>query len=80
MKVFELKELRAATNDFSRLLKIGEGGFGGVYKGFIKPAHGMGERITVAVKILNQHGLQVLFTFQVSLALHLLQKVKIVGY
>ncbi|PKU82684.1 probable serine/threonine-protein kinase PBL19 [Dendrobium catenatum] len=58
LRVFELKELRAATNDFNRLLKIGEGGFGGVYKGFIKPADGMGERITVAVKMLNQHGLQ----------------------
>ncbi|XP_020574062.1 probable serine/threonine-protein kinase PBL19 [Phalaenopsis equestris] len=58
LRVFELKELRAATNDFSRLLKIGEGGFGGVYKGFIKPPNGIGERITVAVKILNQNGLQ----------------------
>ncbi|KAL0913804.1 hypothetical protein M5K25_017293 [Dendrobium thyrsiflorum] len=58
LRVFELKELRAATNDFNRLLKIGEGGFGGVYKGFIKPADGMGERITVAVKMLNQNGLQ----------------------
>ncbi|KAG0472787.1 hypothetical protein HPP92_014644 [Vanilla planifolia] len=58
LRVFELRELKNATNDFSRLMKIGEGGFGGVYKGFIKPADGVGERITVAVKMLNQHGLQ----------------------
>ncbi|PKA50276.1 putative receptor-like protein kinase [Apostasia shenzhenica] len=58
LRVFELKELRNATNDFSRLMKIGEGGFGGVYKGYIKPADGMGERIAVAVKMLNQQSLQ----------------------
>ncbi|XP_008799403.1 probable serine/threonine-protein kinase PBL19 [Phoenix dactylifera] len=58
MRVFELDELRNATNDFSRMLKIGEGGFGKVYKGFIKPLDGKGDRITVAVKKLNQRGLQ----------------------
>lgn len=59
LRVFELNELRNATNDFNRMLKIGEGGFGSVYKGFVKPADGKGDKITVAVKRLNQKGLQV---------------------
>nr|CAD1830460.1 unnamed protein product [Ananas comosus var. bracteatus] len=58
LRAFELDELRNATNDFSRMLKIGEGGFGSVYKGFIRPPDGKGDRIAVAVKQLNQRGLQ----------------------
>ncbi|KAJ6845120.1 putative serine/threonine-protein kinase PBL19 [Iris pallida] len=58
LRAFELAELRSATNDFHRTLKIGEGGFGGVYKGFVRPAGGTGEKITVAVKRLNPKGLQ----------------------
>ncbi|KAJ1693121.1 hypothetical protein LUZ63_009819 [Rhynchospora breviuscula] len=58
LRVFELDELRAATNNFNRALKIGEGGFGSVYKGFLKPLDGKGDRIVVAVKQLNQRGLQ----------------------
>ncbi|XP_039135214.1 probable serine/threonine-protein kinase PBL19 isoform X2 [Dioscorea cayenensis subsp. rotundata] len=57
LRVFGFDELRHATNDFSRLLKIGEGGFGSVYKGFID-LNGNGEKIPVAIKKLNQHGLQ----------------------
>lgn len=59
LRVFSLSELRNATNDFSRLLKIGEGGFGSVYKGFVRPADGKGDRIVVAIKRLNKDGLQV---------------------
>jgi hypothetical protein len=61
LRVFELDELRGATNDFSRAQKLGEGGFGGVYKGFVRPlVDGKGDsRIAVAVKRLNQRGLQV---------------------
>lgn len=58
LRVFELAELRSATNDFNRTLKIGEGGFGSVYKGFIKPLDEKSGRITVAVKTLNQRSLQ----------------------
>lgn len=32
MKLYPYKELRAATADFSQTNKIGEGGFGSVYK------------------------------------------------
>ncbi|RWW34982.1 hypothetical protein GW17_00000258 [Ensete ventricosum] len=59
LRVFELKELRNATNDFSRLLKIGEGGFGSVYKGIVKPPDRKGDGTTVAIKKLNPQGLQV---------------------
>ncbi|KAJ7961862.1 Receptor-like protein kinase [Quillaja saponaria] len=59
LRNFSLSELRHATNDFHRLLKIGEGGFGSVYKGSIKLAdHGDGEPIPVAIKRLNKNGSQ----------------------
>ncbi|XP_057773531.1 probable serine/threonine-protein kinase PBL19 isoform X2 [Salvia miltiorrhiza] len=59
LRVFSLMELREATNNFNRLLKIGEGGFGSVYKGSIKPADGgLGHPTIVAIKKLNTQGLQ----------------------
>ncbi|KAA3469165.1 putative receptor-like protein kinase [Gossypium australe] len=58
LRVFSLDELRDATNCFNRKSKIGEGGFGSVYKGTIKPLNGRGDPIVVAVKKLNTHGLQ----------------------
>ncbi|RWV99831.1 hypothetical protein GW17_00037245 [Ensete ventricosum] len=61
LRVFQFKELRNATNNFSRMLKIGEGGFGSVYKGSIKPLDGKGDNITVAIKTLNPNGLQVIY-------------------
>ncbi|KAG2669102.1 hypothetical protein I3843_14G019100 [Carya illinoinensis] len=58
LRVFSYLELQQATHDFSRLLKIGEGGFGSVYKGSIKHAEGKGDPIVVAIKKLNKDGLQ----------------------
>ncbi|KAM2932213.1 hypothetical protein FF1_040310 [Malus domestica] len=59
LRVFTFAELRQATNNFSRLLKIGEGGFGNVYKGSIKPADAKDhDPIFVAIKKLNNDGLQ----------------------
>ncbi|KAJ6808189.1 putative receptor-like protein kinase [Iris pallida] len=58
LRAFELKELRDATDGFSRRLKIGEGGFGCVYKGSIKHLGGKGGSTAVAVKKLNQNSLQ----------------------
>ncbi|XP_059645314.1 probable serine/threonine-protein kinase PBL19 [Cornus florida] len=58
LRVFSYSELRNATNDFNRLLKLGEGGFGSVYKGTIRPPNGQGEPLVVAIKKLNKHGLQ----------------------
>lgn len=59
LRVFTFSELRKATNDFNRLLKIGEGGFGCVYKGTIKPVEGNGDPLVVAIKKLNKDGCQV---------------------
>ncbi|XP_074317632.1 putative serine/threonine-protein kinase PBL19 isoform X2 [Silene latifolia] len=58
LRVFTYSELREATSGFNKLLKIGEGGFGSVYKGTIQPLNGLGSSIVVAIKKLNKHGLQ----------------------
>ncbi|EPS63005.1 hypothetical protein M569_11782 [Genlisea aurea] len=58
LRVFSLMELREATNNFNRLHRIGEGGFGTVYKASIKPVDGQGSPITVAIKRLNTLGMQ----------------------
>ncbi|CAA3013229.1 probable receptor kinase At5g47070 [Olea europaea subsp. europaea] len=58
LRDFSLFELREATNNFNRLLKIGEGGFGSVYKGTIMPPNGLGDSMVVAIKKLNTQGLQ----------------------
>lgn len=58
LRDFSYSELRDATNGFQRMLKIGEGGFGSVYKGSISPVNGQGDPIVVAIKKLNQHSLQ----------------------
>ncbi|KAJ4836171.1 hypothetical protein Tsubulata_004980, partial [Turnera subulata] len=50
LRVFTFQELREATNGFNRLLKIGEGGFGSVYKGTVKPENGQGHPQPVAIK------------------------------
>ncbi|GLU10934.1 hypothetical protein SLE2022_277090 [Rubroshorea leprosula] len=48
-RYFSLAELKAATNNFDNDLKIGEGGFGPVYKGLID-----GGSLVVAVKRLSR--------------------------
>ncbi|XP_050152360.1 probable serine/threonine-protein kinase PBL19 [Malus sylvestris] len=59
LRVFSFQELREATNGFSRSLKLGEGGFGRVYKAAIRPSDGgTGSPIWVAIKKLNPHSLQ----------------------
>jgi hypothetical protein len=57
LRVFDLDELRSATNGFSRALKLGEGGFGSVYRAFFRSAGG--GRVVLAVKRLNQRSQQV---------------------
>jgi hypothetical protein len=57
LRLFDLDELRSATNGFSRALKLGEGGFGSVYRAFFRSAGG--GRVVLAVKRLNQRSQQV---------------------
>ncbi|XP_016201511.1 probable serine/threonine-protein kinase PBL19 [Arachis ipaensis] len=57
-RVFTLRELVDATNGFNRTLKIGEGGFGSVYRGTILPLHRHADPILVAIKKLNTRGFQ----------------------
>ena len=62
LRVFSFAEMREATHDFNRLLKIGQGGFGSVFKGSIKPIDGKGDPLVVAIKQLSKDGLQVCFS------------------
>lgn len=62
LRAFRFSELKEATDGFDRMLKLGEGGFGSVYKGFIKICdHGNDEnvRTSVAIKKLNRNSKQV---------------------
>ncbi|XP_030525364.1 cold-responsive protein kinase 1-like isoform X1 [Rhodamnia argentea] len=52
VKLFSYKELKAVTEDFSEANKIGEGGFGAVYKGRLK-----GGKIA-AIKVLSAESRQ----------------------
>lgn len=58
LRVFTYAELRAATRNFSRALMLGEGGFGSVYRGWIKSLEDSHSKVEVAVKQLNRKGLQ----------------------
>ncbi|CAN6545489.1 unnamed protein product [Malus baccata var. baccata] len=52
VKLFTYKELRIATEDFNPANKIGEGGFGSVYKGQLK------DRKFAAIKVLSAESRQ----------------------
>ncbi|XP_020231230.1 probable serine/threonine-protein kinase PBL19 [Cajanus cajan] len=56
--VFTFQDLRDATNGFNRMFKLGEGGFGSVYKGSIMLPNAQGHPIPVAIKRLNTRGFQ----------------------
>ncbi|CAO2837924.1 unnamed protein product [Amaranthus hypochondriacus] len=59
LRVFTYEELSEATNGFNKLLRIGEGGFGSVFKGTINtPNKGIPNPTVVAIKKLNRYGLQ----------------------
>lgn len=57
LRVFSFEDLRAATHNFRRDSKLGEGGFGSVYRGWVPDDTGAAVE-DVAVKILNPQGLQ----------------------
>lgn len=75
LKIFGFNDLRTATRNFRPDSVLGEGGFGCVFKGWIdentfkaaKPGTGM----VIAVKRLNQEGLQGHKEWLVSTALSL---------
>ncbi|MCD7466907.1 Serine/threonine-protein kinase pcrk1 [Datura stramonium] len=58
LKAFTFSELKAATKNFNRITKIGEGGFGCVYKATVKSGEDSVKKIDVAVKQLGRRGLQ----------------------
>ncbi|KAL5569366.1 hypothetical protein UlMin_025941 [Ulmus minor] len=58
LREYSFSELKAATKNFGRSLMLGEGGFGGVYKGVIRSPDDPHKKIDVAVKQLSRRGLQ----------------------
>ncbi|XP_055812101.1 serine/threonine-protein kinase PCRK1-like isoform X3 [Solanum dulcamara] len=58
LRAFTFSELKAATKNFNRTTKIGEGGFGCVYKATVKTGEDSVQKIDVAVKQLGRRGLQ----------------------
>lgn len=58
LKAFTFSELKTATKSFSRSVMIGEGGFGGVYRGVIRSMEDSSKKIDIAVKQLSRRGLQ----------------------
>ncbi|KAK3232482.1 hypothetical protein Dsin_004363 [Dipteronia sinensis] len=58
LRVFTFSELKTATKNFSRSLMIGEGGFGGVFRGVIRSTEDSHKKIDIAVKQLSRRGLQ----------------------
>ncbi|KAL3646785.1 hypothetical protein CASFOL_009329 [Castilleja foliolosa] len=58
LKVFTLSELKKATRNFSSSAKLGEGGFGCVFKGVINSSDDPTKKIDVAIKQLCKRGEQ----------------------
>ncbi|KAK4783991.1 hypothetical protein SAY86_018359 [Trapa natans] len=63
LRVFSFSELKSATRGFSRVLVIGEGGFGCVFRGVVSSVDGSNSKMDVAVKQLNRNGFQARYPF-----------------
>ncbi|KAI8573879.1 hypothetical protein RHMOL_Rhmol01G0309800 [Rhododendron molle] len=74
LREFTLEELDAATRGFSWDMKIGEGGFGCVYRGVVRVSdfddgNCSGSNMDVAVKQLNSNGIQARLFFPAPLSI-----------
>ena len=58
LRAFSFSNIKRATNNFSSENKLGEGGFGGVYRGVIQTTEDPHKTIDVAVKQLSKRGFQ----------------------
>jgi len=70
LRVFSFQELKAASKGFSRSVRLGEGGFGCVYKGAIKSLEDPSKKIDVAIKQLGKRGLQASNFFPATFVRH----------
>lgn len=61
---FQYKDLKKATNSFDEKMKLGEGGFGVVYKGFLQK-----ENIEVAVKLFSRDKMKGIDDFLAELSI-----------
>ncbi|KAG7976509.1 hypothetical protein I3843_06G152500 [Carya illinoinensis] len=74
-KRFSFKELTRATNNFSNEEKLGQGGFGDIYKGFLRDSNIFGMKVYVAeVKIISRLRHRNLFMPNGSLDSHLFRE------
>ncbi|KAG6383217.1 hypothetical protein SASPL_157039 [Salvia splendens] len=74
--IFDFEELVAATNNFSNRLKIGQGGFGAVYKGKLRS----GQRIAVKRLSMSSKQGELEFKNEVVLMVKLQHKNLVSGY
>ncbi|KAL2533631.1 Protein kinase superfamily protein [Abeliophyllum distichum] len=58
LRAFTFSEMKQATKNFNRSTKLGEGGFGCVFKGAIKISEDPANKLDVAIKQLGRRGLQ----------------------
>lgn len=63
LRVFTFTDLKVSTKNFSRSMKLGEGGFGCVFRGAIKNCDDSGQKLDVAIKQLGRRGLQARLLF-----------------
>lgn len=71
LRIFTYPELKSAMKNFSRSTMIGEGGFGGVYRGTIQSSDDPETKIEIAVKQLNSNSFQVSSSTLHTFLLHL---------